>query len=122
MKPCSKLGLQVVKVLEQANRFHAQITNFKYEEVAGIQCDVISMDYEIQGIDQDRDYEIRTIEPLTLFLANDMPPIVKVRDDFPVVPHLNINHKDKQKTLCLFDLPYRDIQMKINGAFLLFEH
>lgn len=61
---------------------------------------------------------VKKIEPVWIYVQDEKIPIVYCRDDFPVVPHLNV-YDDGRKSLCLFDVPYCDIRHLFNASLLL---
>lgn len=60
---------------------------------------------------------LNNTENLKILFHGHEAPEVWVRDDFPVVPHLNV-YPDK-KTLCLFDLPFEEIKHLFSSKMFL---
>ncbi len=42
---------------------------------------------------------------------HDIPDVLALREDFPVVPHLNIRDTPVPRSLCLYDVPYDEIKL-----------
>lgn len=61
---------------------------------------------------------VKKIEPVWIYVQDEKLPIVYCREDFPIVPHLNVYDNGK-KSLCLFDVPYYDIRHLFNASLLL---
>ena len=61
---------------------------------------------------------VKKIEQITVAVIDHDLPIVFCRDDFPIVPHLNML-PDGKKTLCLFDVPFKELEYTFNASVFL---
>ncbi len=64
-------------------------------------------------------HDIKSVERIAgVFSVTDdsAPEALALRNDFPVVPHLNLRDVDKPRSLCLYDRPWTDIQSSWTGA------
>ena len=119
MEDLYKLTEEVKTLVEQHKRFRATIKKVISHHESDEEYDEIQLDFEVIGLPQYRIYAVRNIEPITAQIGDyDFMPIVQVREDFPLVPHLNV-FEDNTKTLCYSDLPYEEIKHKMSGRFLL---
>lgn len=120
MEDFFNLTMDVKALVEEHGRFHASLNDIRSHNDTASRCDEIDLDFEIIGLPQHRLIPVRNIEPITIYISNATTlPIVTVRDDFPVVPHLNVHEDNIQKSLCYSDLGYHEIRHKLNGRFLL---
>ncbi len=65
--------------------------------------------------------DIRYVERIAILVdKNDivMPYVFALREDFPLVSHLNAMHFEKPRSLCLYEIPYEDL--KIDWRAILF--
>ena len=114
------LTMEVKTLVEEHGRFRASLNDIRSHNDTDSRCDELELDFEVIGLPQHRLIPVRNIEPITIYISNaEVLPIVTVRDDFPVVPHLNIHEDNIQKSLCYSDLGYHEISHKLNGRFLL---
>ena len=114
------LTMEVKTLVEEHGRFRASLNNIRSHDDTDSQCDELELDFEVVGLPQYRLIPVRNIEPITIYISDaEILPIVTVRDDFPVVPHLNVHEDNVQKSLCYSDLGYHEIQHKLNGRWLL---
>lgn len=61
---------------------------------------------------------VKVFERVSIIAIDDYIPIVYCRKDFPLVPHLNVL-PDGEKTLCLFDVSFNEIQYAFNASCFL---
>ena len=114
------LTMEVKTLVEEHGRFRASLNNIRSHDDTDSQCDELELDFEVVGLPQYRLIPVRNIEPITIYISNEETlPIVTVRDDFPIVPHLNVHEDNVRKSLCYSDLGYHEIRHKLNGRFLL---
>ena len=114
------LTMEVKTLVEEHGRFRASLNNIRSHDDTDSQCDELELDFEVVGLPQYRLIPVRNIEPITIYISNEETlPIVTVRDDFPIVPHLNVHEDNVRKFLCYSDLGYHEIRHKLNGRFLL---
>lgn len=114
------LTMEVKTLVEENGRFRASLNDIRSHDDTDSRCDELELDFEVIGLPQYRLISVRNIEPITIYISNaETLPVVTVRDDFPVVPHLNIHENNVQKSLCYSDLGYHEIRHKLNGRFLL---
>lgn len=114
------LTMEVKTLVEEHGRFRASLNNIRSHDDTDSQCDELELDFEVVGLPQYRLIPVRNIEPITIYISNEETlPIVTVRDDFPIVPHLNVHEDNVRNSLCYSDLGYHEIRHKLNGRFLL---
>ena len=106
--------------MEEHERFRASLNAIRSHDDTDSLCDELELDFEVVGLPQHRLIPVRNIEPITIYISNaETLPVVIVRDDFPIVPHLNVHEDNVRKSLCYSDLGYHEIRHKLNGRFLL---
>nr|WP_326216426.1 ThiF family adenylyltransferase [uncultured Oscillibacter sp.] len=106
--------------MEEHERFRASLNAIRSHDDTDSLCDELELDFEVVGLPQHRLIPVRNIEPITIYISNaETLPVVIVRDDFPIVPHLNVHEDNVRKSLCYSDLGYQEIRHKLNGRFLL---
>ena len=114
------LTMEVKTLVEEHERFRASLNAIRSHDDTDSRCDELELDFEVVGLPQHRLIPVRNIEPITIYISNAEPlPIVTVRDDFPIIPHLNVHEDNVRKSLCYSDLGYHEIRHKLNGRFLL---
>ena len=114
------LTMEVKTLVEEHERFRASLNAIRSHDDTDSRCDELELDFEVVGLPQHRLIPVRNIEPITIYISNaETLPIVTVRDDFPIVPHLNVHEDNVRKSLCYSDLGYHEIRHKLNGRFLL---
>lgn len=112
--------MEVKALVEEHERFRATLNSIKSHSDTDSQCDELELDFEVIGLPQHRLVAVRNIEPITIYISKKKTlPVVTVRDDFPIVSHLNIHKDNVKKSLCYSELNYYEIQHKLNGRFLL---
>lgn len=95
----------------------------RVEYRVGPNADVIVVDVEVQLV-QHPVHDIRPIERIAVVFGADgaantsaAPEVLALREDFPVdVPHVNLRAWDRPVSLCLYDVPFRDIQSQWTPA------
>ena len=114
------LTMEVKTLVEEHERFRASLNAIRSHDDTDSLCDELELDFEVVGLPQHRLIPVRNIEPITIYISNaETLPVVTVRDDFPIVPHLNVHEDNVRKSLCYSDLGYHEIRHKLNGRFLL---
>lgn len=114
------LTMEVKTLVEEHERFRASLNAIRSHDDTDSRCDELELDFEVVGLPQHRLIPVRNIEPITIYISNaETLPVVTVRDDFPIVPHLNVHEDNVRKSLCYSDLGYHEIRHKLNGRFLL---
>lgn len=114
------LTKEVIALVNKHERFRAVQKSLRSHTDTDSKCDELELDFEVIGIPQHRLVEVRNIEPIKICISkDDTMPIVKVRNDFPSVPHLSIHKDNVTKNLCYTDLRYEEIKHKMCGRFLL---
>lgn len=63
-------------------------------------------------------FEVKKIEQIKIIVSDNTLPEVLCRKDFPVVPHLNVK-SDGVKSLCLFDVPFCEIEYMFNASMFI---
>ena len=82
------------------------------------QSDILTIDIGPLEIPQYPVVPVENSERVTILAVDAGIPVVYCRDDFPVVPHLNVL-EDGHKTLCLFDVSFEDIKYMFNASVFL---
>ena len=80
--------------------------------------DVIVFDVEVE-LPQDIVDPIERIERVCaeFFWSDDrMPKVFTLREDFPLVPHLNLEDQELPRSLCLYDESYEDLKRRWTAA------
>ena len=114
------LTMEVKTLVEEHGRFRASLNDIRSHYDTDSRCDELELDFEVIGLPQHRLIPVRNIEPITIYISNtETLPVVTVRDDFPIVSHLNVHEDNVKKSLCYSDQNYHEIQHKLNGRFLL---
>lgn len=80
--------------------------------------DVITIDIGPLEIPQYPVAKVNRIERVEIVVAENGIPTVFCREDFPIVPHLNVFPNGK-KTLCLFDVSFEDVKYMFNANMFL---
>lgn len=120
MQQIFTLTEEVITLMNKYERFRATLNGLKNHFETDSKCDEIELDFEIIGIPQHRVIAVRNVEPIIIRISEmDILPEVEVRNDFPIVPHLNILEDNVTKTMCYSELPYEEIKHKMSGRFLL---
>lgn len=113
-------SLKVPKAIALANALANE--HIEFSEL--VECrtlesgDVIVFDVEVE-IPQLRKHPIERVERLAaLFDIDDThaPEVISLRDNFPLVPHLNLRPEGFPKSLCLYDQAYADIKPRWTAA------
>lgn len=78
------------------------------------EIDVITIDIGPLEIPQYPVAKVNRIERVEIVAEENGMPTVFCREDFPIVPHLNIFPNGK-KTLCLFDVSFEDVKYMFNA-------
>ena len=114
------LTMEVKTLVEEHERFRASLNAIRSHDDTVSRCDELELDFEVIGLPQHQLIPVQNIEPITIYISNaETLPVVTVRDDFPIVPHLNVHEDNVRKSLCYSDLGYHEIRHKLNGRFLL---
>ena len=119
LKPAYELTSQIQAVLERHEPYRASVSEFTQLDSEDGVIDVLELNFEIVGLCQYPLYEIRSVEPITIFISDADLPKVFVREDFPTTPHLIISQDGKMRHLCYTDLGYNDVRHKLNGRFIV---
>ena len=115
-----KLSEEVIALVENHERFRATFKSVKNHTQTESNCDEFELDFEIIGLPQHRKISVNNVKPITIYIGKDnLMPVVRVRDDFPIVPHLNIHEDNITKSLCYADVSYEEIKPRMSGRFLL---
>ena len=80
--------------------------------------ELLEVDIEAIELPQYPIFPVKSIERIKIKIANDCLPVVFCRQDFPLVPHLNV-YENGDKTLCLFDVPFHDIKYMFNASMFV---
>lgn len=78
-------------------------------------ADVLTVDIGPLEIPQFPVNDVHKNERIVIEVNKDALPLVFVRENFPIVPHLNVLNNGRC-TLCLYDVSYRDIQYSLTAA------
>lgn len=120
MQQFYNLTKEVKMLVEEHERFRVTLKDVRSHEESRSTFDELDIDYEIIGLPQHRLISVKNIEPITIYIGeDDFLPVVKVRNDFPIVPHLNVLEDNITKTLCYSELTYEELKHRLSGRFLL---
>lgn len=108
------LSKEIVQTLEDTKI--GKLISVDYDEADKKECLVI--DIGPLQIPQFPVFDVKKIEQIKIIISNNNLPVVLCRKDFPVVPHLNVN-LDGVKSLCLFDVPYHEIEYMFNASMFI---
>jgi integrative and conjugative element protein (TIGR02256 family) len=108
--------------ISKASDFVTYLSSGKhgYSELLEIRCDpetnreIVVFDVAVE-ISQDRVNSILDKERIAVsFDLQDaqMPEVVSLRPDFPLVPHLNQRENEFPRSLCLYELPYSTVKLR----------
>jgi len=83
--------------------------------------EIIILETEVE-LGQRKIFDIRRFERLAVvFDASDqlIPDVQALRTDFPKVPHLNLGNEEFPRSLCIYEEPYYEINLRWTGALFL---
>jgi len=116
-EPKQPLTKQLISILKTPDRYRATVKKLEAGEGG---CDVVHLDFEVVGLCQYPDCDIRAVEPIKVVIgSNIMPAVFLERADFPPVPHMNVHKDSRIKSICYSDQTYEEIRHKLNARFLL---
>lgn len=78
------------------------------------QGEVIVVEVAVE-VPQDRVHDIRPVERIAVHFPredNALPEALALREDFPLVPHLNLRSQEKPRSLCLYDQSYDSVRLR----------
>ena len=107
---------QLVQLLQRDHPF-ARLVECRRDQA----CDIAVIDLDIE-VPQIRIHDIRPLERVSVAFDREdrcLPEVLALRSDFPVVPHLNLRHRERPRSLCLFEDPYRDLKPRWTARFLV---
>ena len=107
-----KFSESIIKLLSLLN--YGNLISYSVED----SCDILKISIGPLEIPQYPVYNVHRSEEITIFIYQNKLPSVVCRDDFPIVPHLNV-YPDGKKELCLFDVSFEDIKYLFNASFFL---
>jgi len=81
-------------------------------------CELLEVDIVAIELPQYPVFPVKAVERIKIKIVNDCVPEVFCRQDFPIVPHLNV-YENGDKTLCLFDVPFHDIKYMFNASMFI---
>ncbi len=99
----------------------AKMVEARTRKIDGRAEEVVVIDVEPE-LPQDLIYDIRSVERLALAfrLGECVNPVVtSLREDFPRVPHLNCTPAETPKSLCVYEDPWSEVQLRWTGARFL---
>lgn len=84
-------------------------------------AELVVFDIEVER-PQHPSYDIRRVERIAASLPrgdDTLPEALALREDFPIVPHLNQRSTTKPRNLCLYDQPWDEVRRNWSGpAFI----
>ncbi|MGA1824396.1 MAG: ThiF family adenylyltransferase [bacterium] len=83
--------------------------------------EIIIFDTEVE-VGQKTAFDIHRVERMAIvFFPEDnfSPEVLALREDFPRVPHLNLRHCEKPRSLCLFNEKYGELKLHWTAATFL---
>ncbi len=111
-----KLTKDLIHALDQNNI--GQIITFESNQEGETYWEQIEVDFNVIELPQYPIVSVNPVERIKIWIAEQELPIVFCRDDFPVVPHLNVLATG-EKTLCLFDVPFQDLRYMFNASMFV---
>jgi integrative and conjugative element protein (TIGR02256 family) len=79
-----------------------------------------TVEFEVRvELAQNRKFPIQPIETIAASFAPEddvQPEVVSLREDFPIVPHLNLRPEELPRSLCLYDISYDAIKLRWTAA------
>jgi hypothetical protein len=90
----------------------ARLLGVKREPATGAEAVLFEVRVELS---QDRKFAILPNEKIAVSFSREddiLPEVISLREDFPVVPHLNQRHEELPRSLCLYDLSYEAIKLR----------
>lgn len=91
MQQIFTLTEEVITLVNEHERFRATLNSLRCHAETDSTYDELDLDFEVIGLPQHRLIPVHNVEPITIYIGErNVMPVVKVRDDFPSVPHLNI--------------------------------
>ena len=118
-----------IKILEAKNVIDAlhQLRYFKLHKVLKNETEkytkeIVIFDVEVE-VPQYPINEVKAVEPIAVeFYPREMrrlPEVLALREDFPVVPHLNLRDNELPRSICLFEEHYEEIKLRWTPSFFL---
>jgi E2/UBC family protein A/JAB domain-containing protein similar to deubiquitination enzymes/ThiF family protein len=95
----------------ECRRFEVPILD---EDAERLDLEIVFLDVDVE-LPQRRIYDIRREERIAaIFWPDDLqfPETLALREDFPLVPHLNLRRVEYPRSLCLFDEPYEEVKLQ----------
>lgn len=80
--------------------------------------ELLVVDIEVIELPQYPIFPVKPIERIEIKVVKNHIPIVFCRNDFPIVPHLNL-HENGAKSLCLFDVSFDEIKYMFNASMFI---
>lgn len=111
-----KLTKDLIIALIQNNA--GQIVSFEPNQEGETYWEQIEVDFNVIELPQYPVVPVKSVERIKIWVAEQELPIVFCRDDFPIVPHLNVSATG-EKALCLFDVPFQDIRYMFNASMFV---
>ncbi len=118
---CSPVDLQLDTARGLAQQLEAGA--IRYARFVGCRqgprVEVIVLDVEVELV-QHAKHDIRHVEQLAVCFTHNgaaAPEVLALREDFPAnVPHLNLTAWEYPRSLCLYDVPFRDVRSQWTPA------
>jgi hypothetical protein len=107
---------QLVQLLQRGHPF-SRLVECRRDDAHDIA--VLDLDIEVPQL---KVHDIRPLERVSVAFDREdryIPEVLALRSDFPVVPHLNLRHRERPRSLCLFEEPYRDLKARWSGRMLV---
>lgn len=119
--------LSVPKARETARALRSGVLNWvRFVECRRIDGDDESVDPQLKGaevvvfdaeveVPQRPKNDIRKVERIAVAFREDdksYPEALALREDFPLVPHINLRTFETPRSLCLYDQPYNEIKLR----------
>lgn len=109
------IKLSIPKAIELVNAVELNpFAEFIQAEIHSNKDEEIIVDLEIE-IPQKCKYDIRNKERISIVFDHEdlnLPKVYALRDDFPLVSHLNLEKKEKPRCLCLYEESYDELKLK----------
>lgn len=105
-------------LLAFSKKDYGQVVTVKSMDSDNERTEELEVNFKVSEIPQYSVVSVKKIENIRITVTNNEIPTVYCRNDFPIVPHLNLN-SNGQKSLCLFDATFRDIKYMFNASMFL---
>lgn len=100
---------------------HPEAVFLEARREVGTRAETIVFEVHVE-LSQDRKYPVLPQERIAVSFTDDdehLPEVVSLREDFPIVPHLNLRETELPRSLCLYDVSYDALKLRWTPAALV---